>query len=614
MEEGKVNDEGARVRKLELLRRLAKAEQLCARRKQSRHDAIAFRSQRSQQLLDLCDQLADGTWRPAPGLVFVTTRPKNREVHAARYHDRVVHHLVTGYLAPEIDRRLTAQTFACRKGKGTLAAVKSVQQAAWMLSRRGQVRVWALQMDVVNFFHSINHQILERQLAPVVKRVVAMVDPPFDLGAAVAAIISDRPGQRAHRAGHRHLFARVPPHKRLAAQPAGTGLPIGNLTSQWFANAYLDPLDQFVQRNLGVGGYFRYMDDVVVLSTDACRLEATRGAITKFLRDHLRLAVHADRPLTPVSRGVDFCGYVIRPAYLLPRHRTVAAARQRLVAAAAPILPRIVPAGRWVEVVGFGRVRGPCALWPIDGNAADGLRRSLATTGHWVHAATSKLRARVWRSLPVLARMLRRERGHLKLRIADARAQNGLRSWPRFAQQRRELLAHAGYAILISQLGKTCELLSRRDARRLRLPWPGRSILRGPGVRRGHVGAWIEQALERGYPVALAAENEQCGGKVRSRSIRWWIEPLQQTAAWWQRYTRAPLSTDPIGKASWPEPAPWLIRGRRRPRPVPSGATRQPYGSAVLTGSALSAPQPGPVVPPRCTRTGQYFLPFDDQR
>ena len=614
MEEGKVNDEGARARKLELLRRLAKAEQLCARRKQSRHDAIAFRFHRSQHLLALCDQLADGTWRPAPGLVFVTTRPKNREVHAARYHDRVVHHLVAGYLAPEIDRRLTAQTFACRKGKGTLAAVKAVQQAAWKLSRRGQVRVWSLQMDVVNYFHSINHQILERQLAPVVKRVVALQAPPFDLAAAVAAIIHDRPGERAHRAGHRHLFARVPLHKRLATQPPGTGLPIGNLTSQWFANAYLDPLDQFVQRNLGVGAYFRYMDDIVVLDTDAVRLEATRSAIAKFLRDHLCLAVHGDRPLRPAAHGVDFCGYVIRPAYLLPRHRTVAAARERLMAAAAQILPRIVPAGRSIEVAGFGRVRGPCALWPIDGNAADGLRRSLATTGHWVHAATTRLRARVWRSLPVLARVLRRERGRLKLRIADAGAQNGLRSWPRFADQRRELLAHAGYAILIAQLGKTCELLSRRDARRLRLPWPGRSILRGPGVRRGHAGAWIEQALGHGYPVALAAENEQCAGKVRSRSIRWWIEPLHQTAAWWLRYTNAPLPTEQIGKASWPEPAPWLVRRRRRPRPWSSGATRNRDGTVILTGSAPPTPQADEVVQPRCTKTGQYCLPLDDQR
>jgi hypothetical protein len=366
------------AREDELLRRLHDAEQRCARRKQSRPDAIAMRAHRAERLIGLADQLAAGRWRPAPGLVFVTTRPKHREVHAARYSDRVVHHLIVQDLAPAIDRRLCPTTFACRAGKGTHAAMGALRAAMWRLSRRSKVRVWALQMDVVNFFHTIDRARLWAILQRPLREAIATRKPPYDLRGGVRALLDDEPAKRAARVGDARAFARVPPHKRLAHQEPGRGLPIGNLTSQCFANAYLSGLDSFVQLELGLGHYVRYMDDFVVVATDPQRLERARTAIVAMLRDRLGLAVHSEKPLQIASHGVDFCGAIVRPAYQLPRRRVVAAWRDHLDAAAVRVRPIVVEQGRAVGLSGFGRIAGPCAIGPLEGHG--GLARRV---GQW---------------------------------------------------------------------------------------------------------------------------------------------------------------------------------------------------------------------------------------
>ncbi|MBM4346346.1 MAG: hypothetical protein FJ100_23470, partial [Deltaproteobacteria bacterium] len=515
-------ERGARVangaRKDELLRRLHDAEQRCARRKQSRPDAIALRANRAERLIGLADQLAAGQWRPAPGLVFVTTRPKHREVHAARYSDRVVHHLIVQDLAPAIDRRLCPNTFACREGKGTHAAVRALRESMWSLSRHGKVRVWALQMDVVNFFHTIDRERLWALLQRPLREAVATRDPPYDLATAVRALLDDEPARRAARVGNPQAFARVPPHKRLSQQAPGRGLPIGNLTSQWFANAYLAGLDAFVQRELGLGHYVRYMDDFVVLGTDAARLERARAAIIAMLRERLGLAVHASRPLQLASRGIDFCGAIIRPAYALPRRRVVAAWSERLQAAAAAIRPIVVEPGRTVGLAGFGRVAGPCAIWPLAGTALSNLRAAWASgAGCTRHARSRNLHSRMWRRTPALGRFLARRRAPLALRHADATAFSAGRVFSDWRSQRDHLLKLASGAVAIVRVGRNVELVRRRDCRRCaagapRFRWP---YARLPAECSGR---WVQAALDGRNEVLLVGQLPGYHGRVRARA------------------------------------------------------------------------------------------------
>jgi RNA-directed DNA polymerase len=125
-------------------------------------------------------------------------------------------------------------------------------------------------------------------------------------------------------------FLRLPPHKTLFKAPPGCGLPSGNLTSQFFANVYLDPLDQFVKHQLKARYYLRYCDDLVLLSADRTQLEDWERQIDAFLAERLHLQLNERRKLGPVGDGIDFLGYITRPDYLLVRRRVVGALRARL--------------------------------------------------------------------------------------------------------------------------------------------------------------------------------------------------------------------------------------------------------------------------------------------
>lgn len=240
------------------VRALAAAARSCARRKRARPEAIAFRLREGEELLALAQRLGTRSYRPEPGCVFVTERRKHRQVHAAAYRDRVVHHLLHALVEPAFEPGFSAAFFACRTGRGTHAAVAALQRWMWRLSRHSGVRVYALSMDVKNFFMSLHRATLLELSRPTVaeferamgERLAPGGMTPWEL---CQRIVLHDATDKARRLGPAELFARVPPHKRLGALGPEHGLPIGNLTSQFFANVYLSPLDHFIQRTLGLG-------------------------------------------------------------------------------------------------------------------------------------------------------------------------------------------------------------------------------------------------------------------------------------------------------------------------------------------------------------------------
>jgi hypothetical protein len=178
-------------------------------------------------------------------------------------------------------------------------------------------------MDLANFFVSIDKSILADQLR-------AKIRDPQLLDLALLILWQDpRPGA-LHQSDPK-LMARVPPHKRLSEAPPAHGLPIGNLSSQFYANVHLDALDQFVKHRLRCRHYVRYVDDFVLLHESPQQLNAWRAQIEAFLQDKLRLQANpAKTILQPVERGIDFVGQVIRPWRTTLRRRTMTAAMQRL--------------------------------------------------------------------------------------------------------------------------------------------------------------------------------------------------------------------------------------------------------------------------------------------
>src|SRR5690606_1428471 len=189
----------------------------------------------------------------------------------------------------------------------------------------GQGGGWYLQLDIHNFFNSIHRPTLWTILKPKLERqgvseqVLRATHALLRRGPLHAGVVYH--GTAAER-------AMVPAHKRLENAAASCGLPIGNLSSQFFANVYLDRLDQFVKHTLKAKRYLRYVDDFVLVHEDRQQLEQWQSEIEQFLARSLRLKLKDDIRLRPLTDGIDFLGYIVRPTHTLVRRRVVAHAQE----------------------------------------------------------------------------------------------------------------------------------------------------------------------------------------------------------------------------------------------------------------------------------------------
>ena len=295
----------------------------CRRNKRNSRSALLFEERLERNLIDLHDELADGSYRPGKSICFVVTRPKAREVWAADFRDRVVHHLLYNRISPRFYSSFIADTCACIPGRGTLYAAQRLEAKIRSASQNWSKSLWYLKCDLANFFVAIDKQVLHAQIA-------ARVSEPWWMQLASTVLHHD-PREDYELRGAAELLDRVPPHKRLTNQPVHLGLPIGNLSSQFFANIYLDALDQFAKHQLRARHYVRYVDDFVLLHESPQWLGAALTRIDAFLPARLHAKLNPTKTiLQPVARGVDFVGHVIRPWNTRTRRRTVNEAVSRI--------------------------------------------------------------------------------------------------------------------------------------------------------------------------------------------------------------------------------------------------------------------------------------------
>ena len=299
----------------------------CRRNKRNSASARLFEKDMEINLLDLHDDLIAGTYRPDRSICFVVTRPKAREVWAAAFRDRVVHHLMYNHVAPRFYASFIADSCACIPGRGTLYAAKRLESKIRSASENWSKPIFYLKCDLANFFVAIDKAVLRKQLE-------AKITEPWWLALATQILMHD-PREDYETRSPAHLFNRVPQHKRLVAQPARLGLPIGNLSSQFFANVYLDALDQFAKHRLGAKHYIRYVDDFVFLHESPQQLNQWLAEVEAFL-PRLGAKLNPTKTiLQPVDRGVDFVGHVIKPWRRTTRKRSMAQALKRTAAAPA---------------------------------------------------------------------------------------------------------------------------------------------------------------------------------------------------------------------------------------------------------------------------------------
>lgn len=265
-----------------------------ARRGKSRSGQVgSFELELESNLLTLQRELADGSYRPGEYRLFTIYERKARQIAAAPFRDRVVHHAIMNVIEPPLDRRFIDDCYACRRGKGTHRAVDRYQ--SW--ARRYP---YVLKLDISRYFFSIDHEILKRKLRARIKDA--------DLLRLLGQIIDSSPEQFSvpvYFAGDDLL---TPLERRV-------GIPIGNLTSQFFANFTLDPFDHWVKQKLRCPAYLRYVDDMMLLGDDKRKLAVWRDAIREKLAED-RLVLHPRKAhIYQTRRGVDVLGYTVFPDF-----------------------------------------------------------------------------------------------------------------------------------------------------------------------------------------------------------------------------------------------------------------------------------------------------------
>jgi len=282
-----------------LLRRIAAFDNLLAAYRlarkagRSKPGPAAFDFDLEPNLWAIHGDLVSATYRPGRYRSFYVHEPKRRLISAAPFRDRVVHHAIVRVLEPLFERRFIHDSYACRKRKGTHAAVHRAH--GWTRRYR-----YCLRADIVRFFPSVDHAVLMDTVRRVVgcRSTLTLLEVILESGAHV--LRREFPGT---------LF----PGDDLTALLRPRGLPIGNLTSQFLANVHLDPLDHFVKEDLRVRGYVRYADDFRLFSHSKAELHEHRGALERFLAG-LRLVLHDRKTqVQPCAAGVPFLGFVLYP-------------------------------------------------------------------------------------------------------------------------------------------------------------------------------------------------------------------------------------------------------------------------------------------------------------
>ncbi|MBP8948289.1 MAG: hypothetical protein KBG73_05565 [Candidatus Promineofilum sp.] len=282
-----------------------------AQGKRGQPNVAAFEHRLEDNLHQLRTELLNHTYRPGPYTSFFIHESKRRLISAAPFRDRVVHHALCNLIEPIFERSFIADSYANRAGKGTHRALDRCQRFA----RRYP---YVLQCDVRQFFPSIDHAILRAQLARRIAcpETLGLIDLILNSGVGVLADMYEM----VYFSGD-----------DLLAALRSRGLPIGNLTSQFWANVYLNPFDHFVKRELRCQAYLRYVDDFLLFAPDKATLWAWRAAIAGRLAG-LRLVIHPAAHPRPVGEGIPFLGFVVYPKCRALKRRVGVAYQRRFAA------------------------------------------------------------------------------------------------------------------------------------------------------------------------------------------------------------------------------------------------------------------------------------------
>lgn len=268
--------------------------------KRFRPDVLKFYHNHEMRLVDMMYKLSTKTYIHSGYFSFIVNDSKKRIIWAAQFPDRIIHHALCNIIEPIFEKSFIFDSYACRKEKGAQKAILRCQKFIRTSGGGGNLkekRIYCFKGDIQKYFDSIDRKILKQIIQKKIKSPGLLW--------LINLIIDSHLGER--------------------------GMPIGNLTSQLFANIYLNELDHFVKDYLGVKCYVRYMDDFVILDTDKNKLFELRDLIKNFLNEKLNLKLHPKKSeYFPIEKGIDFLGYTVFWNYITLRKSTVKRFKKRL--------------------------------------------------------------------------------------------------------------------------------------------------------------------------------------------------------------------------------------------------------------------------------------------
>lgn len=277
---------------------------------------LRFELEFEHGLHTLCEEISERTYEPSPSTAFIVKSPVQREIFAADFRDRIVHHLIYRYIISIVERKLINDTYSCRKGKGTLYGINRMKGFMHGITDNYHREAWVLKIDISGYFMNMNRKLLFESLMNIINDdIIKWPDQKREtLMFLLQKNIFNDPSKNCIIKGRKSDWQGLPKNKSLFHSLPECGLPIGNLTSQLYGNIYLNGFDHYVKRILKIRYYGRYVDDMVLLHVDKHYLMLCLEDIVKKLEKEFLLQVHPKKIyLQPCSKGFPFLGRFIKP-------------------------------------------------------------------------------------------------------------------------------------------------------------------------------------------------------------------------------------------------------------------------------------------------------------
>ena len=307
-----------------LLHDLFRANYEARKNKRSTINALAFEVDYETKLLELYEEIKNKKYEISRSICFISFHPIQREIFAADFRDRVVHHLVYNYIGSFFERLFIHDSYSCRIGKGTSYGVRRVDHFLRSCSKNYTQDCYILKLDISGYFMSMDRSILYSQVEKVLNRFrnAADFDVDFKLY-LIRKIVFHDPTKNCCIKGSKNDWRGLPRSKSLFYAEKNKGFPIGNLTSQLFGNVYLNDFDHFICHKLGIKYYGRYVDDFLLIHNDKEYLKSIIPVLDAYLQEHLVLNIHPKKIyFQHFSKGVVFLGRIIKPYRIYISSRT----------------------------------------------------------------------------------------------------------------------------------------------------------------------------------------------------------------------------------------------------------------------------------------------------